>query len=129
MEPFEALAARLQSRRDLSPIEAIVNDDHTGVRNRAGKGLGVGGIRERDTIKTFAGVNHLRVAYAQAADDPHGVVFWHRRALSRRGSDHHASTLISAFARSSQKPMSISPYIVVAVVRCSRAGSRLPVRR
>jgi hypothetical protein len=81
MEPFEALAARLQGRRNLSPVEAIVNDDHTGVRNRASKGLGVAGLHERDTLKVFAGANHLRVAYAEAANDPHGVVPWHRLAF------------------------------------------------
>ena len=41
----------------------------------------------------------------------------------------HASSLISASACSSQYRMSISRYIVVAVVRCSRASCRLPVRR
>jgi hypothetical protein len=41
----------------------------------------------------------------------------------------HATMLISASVCSSQKPMAISRYIVVAVVRCSWACSRLPVRR
>jgi hypothetical protein len=43
-------------------------------------------------------------------------------------SDAHADCL-SASACSSQNRMSISRYILVAVVRCSRACSRSPVRR
>jgi hypothetical protein len=42
---------------------------------------------------------------------------------------HQPNALISASACSSQKRMSISRYIVVAVVRCSWACSRWPVRR
>ena len=45
------------------------------------------------------------------------------------GSGSCEAPLISASACSSQNRMSISRYIVVAVVRCSRACSRLPVRR
>jgi hypothetical protein len=41
----------------------------------------------------------------------------------------HASSLISASACSSQNGMSMSRYIVTAVVRCSCASSCLPVRR
>jgi len=41
----------------------------------------------------------------------------------------HLNTFNSASAFSSQNRMSISRYIVVAVVRCSCACSRLPVRR
>jgi hypothetical protein len=44
-------------------------------------------------------------------------------------NDAHANSLISAAAFSNQNRMSISQYIVVAVVRCSCACSRLPVRR
>ena len=49
----------------------------------------------------------------------------------RRGAagTAHANSFISASACSSQNVMSISRYIVVAVVRCSWACSRLPVRR
>src|SRR5215467_13552210 len=42
---------------------------------------------------------------------------------------NHARLCNSASACSSQKRMSISRYIVVAMVRCSCAWSRLPVRR
>jgi hypothetical protein len=45
------------------------------------------------------------------------------------GTAAHASPFSSASACSSQNRMSISRYIAVAVVRCSCAGSRLPVRR
>ena len=41
----------------------------------------------------------------------------------------HSNSFISASACSSQKRISISRYIVIAVVRCSRACSRLPVSR
>jgi len=44
------------------------------------------------------------------------------------GTAAHANPFNSASAFSSQKRMSISRYIVVAVVRCSRACSRLPMR-
>ena len=40
-----------------------------------------------------------------------------------------ASSFTSTSASSSQNCMSISRYIVVAMVRCSRACSSLPVRR
>jgi hypothetical protein len=46
-----------------------------------------------------------------------------------RAEDGHSTSLIAASACSSQNRMSISRYIVVAVVRCSRACSRWPVRR
>src|SRR6266852_1242828 len=49
--------------------------------------------------------------------------------MSDERNHSHANSPISASACSSQKRMSISRYIVDAVVRCSRACSRWPVRR
>src|SRR5262245_54624558 len=77
MEPFEALGTRLQERRHLSRVEAVVGDDHASVRNGASEGLGVTGLQERDALEVPAGVTHLRIADTEAADDPHGVVSCH----------------------------------------------------
>ena len=41
----------------------------------------------------------------------------------------HASSLNSVFVCSSQNSISISRYIVAAIVRCSCASCRLPARR
>ena len=49
--------------------------------------------------------------------------------VSLLGFGHYPIPLISASAFSSQYVMPMSPYIVVAVVRCSWVSSRLPVRR
>jgi hypothetical protein len=49
--------------------------------------------------------------------------------LLAQGAAHQCGLAISASACSSQNCMSISRYIVVAVVRCSWACSRWPVRR
>lgn len=43
--------------------------------------------------------------------------------------DDYCGWRVSAFACSSQNPMSILRYIAVAAVSCSPARSRLPVRR
>ena len=52
------------------------------------------------------------------------------RGLAKTGTLHdHPNSAISASAFSLQYVMLISRYIVVAVVRCSCAGSRLSVRR
>jgi hypothetical protein len=53
----------------------------------------------------------------------------HRRAGSHANGCSLSQLLISASACSSQKRMSISRYIVVAVVRCSCASCSLRVRR
>jgi len=49
--------------------------------------------------------------------------------VAASGTTHHWRPLGVSSACSSQYVMPISRYIVVAVVRCSRACSRLPVRR
>jgi hypothetical protein len=46
--------------------------------------------------------------------------------LQRHRSAPNPGSLIAASAFSSQKPMSISPYILAAVARCSAAFARPP---
>jgi hypothetical protein len=48
-------------------------------------------------------------------------------AMGHRDDRRYDDPLLSTFARSSQYVMSISRYIVVAVVRCWWACSRAPV--
>ncbi len=72
------------------------------------------------------------LAHAESRDSATaGSEDFDRRRLAAESAlyGHQASPPISASACSSQYVMSISRYIVVAVVRCSSASCRLPVRR
>ena len=53
----------------------------------------------------------------------------HIASCAGTGTHPHLSVPCAASACCNQNRMSISRYIVVAVVKCSRACSRLPVRR
>jgi len=78
------------------------------------------GIQIADSASA-PGPNHLVVEQEETL----AIDTRHRPDLARG----HARSLSSVSACSSQKRMSIWRYIVVAVVRCSCASCRWPVRR
>ena len=132
-------SVRLRSSRSCAPGASRKGSRRSSGRwSRAPSVFGSAGLDQMEPLRNLSIGMRQRVHEISVAAPPRARVFGSERhdknaeTEDRERGGSHANSRISASACSSQNRMSISRYIVVAVVRCSRACSplaRAPVER